>query len=84
MSQRPERGLLGLRAGLNLFANYTHIKTEGTYDNGAAALANFVPTSYNWGVSYAFKRLQVRVAMNHLSPYLLQFSPDPIAAAIDK
>lgn len=65
---------------LALFANYTHIKTEGTYDNGAAALANFVPTSYNWGLSYTFRRLQVRVAMNHLSPYLLQFSPDPIAA----
>ena len=65
---------------LAVFANYTHIKTEGTYDNGAAALANFVPTAYNWGLSYTFKRLQVRVSSNHLSPYLLQFSPDPIAA----
>lgn len=39
-----------------------------------------MPTAYNWGLSYTFKRLQVRVAANHLSPYLLQFATDPIAA----
>ncbi len=65
---------------LSVFANYTHIKTTGTYDDGANDLANFVPETYNAGVSYAFRRAQLRVSYNYTSAYLLSYNANPISA----
>ncbi|MSU49762.1 MAG: TonB-dependent receptor [Opitutus sp.] len=59
---------------LSLFANYTHVKTDGSYDNGASALPNFVPEMYNGGVSCGFWRCQLRVSYNYTGPYLLTYN----------
>ncbi len=62
---------------LAVFANYTHTRTTGTYDAGAGELANFVPTTWNVGLSYAFRRLQLRVAYNRTSAYLITYNATP-------
>ena len=67
--------------GLSIFGNYTHIKTSGSYDNGATVLANFVPETSNAGLSYSFRGLGLRVAYNYKSAYLLTYSPTPIQSA---
>jgi len=59
---------------LSLFANYTHVKTDGSYDNGASALPNFVPEMYNGGFSYGFWRCQLRISYNYTGPYLLTYN----------
>jgi len=66
--------------GLGVFANYTHIKTTGSYDNGATALANFVPETSNAGFSYTYRGVTARLAYNYKSAYLLTYSPTPQSA----
>ena len=67
--------------GLSAFANYTYIRTRGSYDNGATELANFVPETANAGVSYAYRGLSVQVVYNYKSPYLLSYSPVALQSA---
>lgn len=64
--------------GLSVFGNYTRIWTTGTYDNGATALANFVPETSNAGMSYTYRGLGLRAAYNFKSAYLTTYSPNPI------
>ncbi len=66
--------------GLNLFANYTELRTSGSYDNGATELANFVPRVVNAGLGYAFRRVNLQVVYNYKSPYLLTYSPTPVSS----
>jgi iron complex outermembrane recepter protein len=66
--------------GLSVFGNYTHLKTTGSYDNGATALANFVPETVNAGVSYTLRRVSVQGVYSYKSPYLVSYSPTPISS----
>lgn len=66
---------------LGLYANYTDVRTEGTYDEGAGALAGFVPKTYNGGLTYSLWRLQLRVNFNHTSGYLRAYNAAPASAA---
>lgn len=56
--------------GLQFNANYTYSKTRGTYASGLSELGNFVPKTYNLGLSYSWRRLLVSVSHNHRSNYL--------------
>lgn len=64
--------------GLSLSANYTRLKSEGTYSGGASVLRNYVPWTANLAVSYTWKRLEVRVAARSQSSYLLTFNANPL------
>ena len=66
--------------GLGVFGNYTHLKTTGSYDNGATALANFVPETVNAGVSYTLRGVTVQGVYAYKSPYLVSYSPTPISS----
>ncbi len=67
--------------GLSAFANYTYLRTSGSYDNGATALANFVPETANAGVSYANRGVSIQVVYNYKSPFLASYSPTPLQSA---
>jgi TonB-dependent receptor len=41
--------------GLSVFANYTRLRTAGSYAEGVAELADFVPTTYNIGGSFSYR-----------------------------
>lgn len=55
---------------LSVFANYTKIETEGTYDSGNAELVRFIPETANAGLSWRFRKLELRGAYNFKSGYL--------------
>ena len=55
---------------LQLFANLTDLKTEGSYASGAEELAKFVPRTSNVGLSYQWRAFQVRVAQRYTSAFL--------------
>lgn len=56
--------------GLGLFANYTKLTTSGSYSDGAKALANFVPRTYNAGLSYDWRGFGARVEYHYKSAYV--------------
>lgn len=60
--------------GLRVFANYTKLKTSGTYANGVTDLVGFVPEVLNTGASFLWRRLEARVAYNWTSGYLTSFN----------
>ena len=60
--------------GISVFANFTGLRTSGTYANGASELANFVPRTYNAGVSYSNKKFETRVTYHYKSGYLMTYS----------
>ncbi|MBI5767264.1 MAG: TonB-dependent receptor [Verrucomicrobia bacterium] len=60
--------------GLSVFANYTGLRTQGSYANGAAELANFVPRTYNAGLAFAWRKLEARVTYHYKSGYLSGYS----------
>jgi iron complex outermembrane recepter protein len=62
--------------GLAIFANYTHLKTSGTYSDGAEELEGFVPKILNAGIYYSWKRVELRAAYNHMGRYLSTYSSD--------
>jgi TonB-dependent receptor len=64
---------------VSVFANYTGLKTEGTYASGASELANFVPRTYNVGVNVVVGRLETRVTYHYKSGYLSGYSPVPVS-----
>ncbi len=66
---------------LAVFANYTHVRTTGTYEEGASALPSFVPEVYNGGLSYGFWRFQVRVSYNHTGAFLFSYNANPLNQA---
>lgn len=60
--------------GLGVFGNYTYLKTEGTYRDGAAELAGFVPKSANLGASFRWWKLEARVAYRYTGDQLRSYS----------
>ncbi|MBC7369328.1 MAG: TonB-dependent receptor [Undibacterium sp.] len=65
--------LTGLPApfnGLSVFANYTKLTTSGKYSDGANVLANFVPKTYNAGLSYDWRGFGARVEYHYKSAYV--------------
>lgn len=65
--------------GFSISANYTKLKSEGTYGSGVTVLRNYVPWTANLALSYTWKRFEVRVAGRMQAPYLLNFNADPLA-----
>ena len=66
---------------LAVFCNYTHVRTAGTYEEGASALPSFVPEMYNLGVSYGFSRFQLRVSYNYTGSFLFTYNANPLNQA---
>ncbi len=62
---------------LALNANYTHIKTNGSYASGADELLRFVPRSANVGLSGSYLRFEARVSYNFKGGYLQSFAVNP-------
>jgi iron complex outermembrane receptor protein len=56
--------------GLGLYANYTYLKTAGTYANGVSELDGFVPRTANLGVSYRWRSFHTRVSYNYTGDFL--------------
>ncbi len=63
--------------GISLFCNYTHIKTQGNYNDGLDELVNFVPRTFNAGLTWRWWKLEGRVQYRYQSGKLLQYSTDP-------
>ncbi len=61
--------------GLSAFINYTGLRTQGSYANGAGELANFVPRTYNAGVAWLWRKFESRVTYHYKSGYLSSYSP---------
>ncbi len=77
--QHQLRFLPGILRGLSLYANYTHLTTEGDYDNGAnGEVADFVPKNGNAGFKFRYRSLTLDVAANYNSDYLDAYSSDPM------
>ncbi len=70
--------LPGLLRGLNVFANYTSLKTEGQYDDsGTDELVQFVPEMLNAGVSWTGWGLTLAAKHNFQAGYLNAFNANP-------
>ena len=63
--------------GLSVFANYTHLRTEGSYAEGVAELADFVPTTYNIGGSFGYRKFEARATYHFKSGYLDTYNANP-------
>ncbi len=50
---------------VRIFANYTKLKTSGTYANGVSELVGFVPKTANGGASWRWSKLELRAAWNY-------------------
>lgn len=73
------RGLPRPFNGLSVFANYTGLRTQGTYGNGAGELANFVPRTYNAGLTFTWKRWEARATFHYKSGYLTTYAAAPVS-----
>lgn len=65
--------------GLSVFANYTYLTTEGSYREGAADLAGFVPKSGNAGVSFLWGKLETRFAWRYTGDHLRSYNANVFA-----
>lgn len=71
------RGLPVPFNGLSVFANYTGLRTQGSYAEGAAELANFVPRTYNIGLIQSWRKWEARVTYHFKSGYLMTYNANP-------
>jgi iron complex outermembrane receptor protein len=60
--------------GLSLFANLTRLETSGTYALGVTELVNFVPKNANAGVSFRWRKLELRAAYNYSGTTLISYN----------
>lgn len=60
--------------GLGVFGNYTYLKTAGSYREGAAELAGFVPRAANAGASFRWRRIEARVAWRYTGDQLRSYN----------
>jgi len=60
--------------GLGLFGNYTYLETKGTYREGAAELAGFVPRTANAGASFRWRGIEARVAWRYTGDQLRSYN----------
>jgi iron complex outermembrane recepter protein len=65
--------------GLGAFANFTKLRTSGTYTGGVSELAGFVPEFGNAGLSYRWRGFEARVAATYAGEYLSGYNVDPNA-----
>ena len=63
--------------GLSVFANYTRLRTAGSYAEGVAELADFVPTTYNIGGNFSYRNFQARATYHFKSGYLDNYNANP-------
>lgn len=63
--------------GISMFVNYTHLKTAGEYNDGLAELVNFVPKTYNAGLTWRWWKLEARAQYRYQSGMMIQYSEDP-------
>ncbi len=63
--------------GLSVFANYTRLRTAGSYAEGVAELADFVPTTYNIGGSFSYRKFEARATYHFKSGYLDTYNANP-------
>jgi iron complex outermembrane receptor protein len=66
--------LPGAFKGLGVFANLTLLETEGTYTRGTGGavttdLENFIPTTANAGLNYAYGRYDLRLQWNYTDAF---------------
>jgi TonB-dependent receptor len=71
------RGLPAPFNGLSVFANYTGLRTQGSYAEGASELANFVPRTYNIGLIQSWRKWEARVTYHYKSGYLMTYNAAP-------
>jgi len=77
--QQQLRFLPGILRGLSLYANYTRLRTEGDYDDGAnGEVADFVPETANAGFKFRYRALTIDLSANYNSDYLDTYSSDPM------
>jgi TonB-dependent receptor len=73
--------LPGLLKHFGIFANYTFLRTRGSYGGTAAApttkLVGFVPEAANAGLSFTHLGLDARVKVNYKGDRLIAFSANP-------
>jgi len=73
--------LPGLLRHLSVFANYTFLRTQGSYGGSATApttkLVGFVPESANGGLSFSHFGLDVGMKANYRGARLAAFSANP-------
>lgn len=64
----------------SVFANYTKLKTEGSYGAGISELPRFVPETYNVGLSFNWQQVEFRTTYHFKSAYLNNFNvTNPLA-----
>ena len=63
---------------LSIFANYTHIETNGNYNGESEELVRFVPETANAGASWRFKNVEIRAAYNFKGGYLNSYNTNPV------
>jgi TonB-dependent receptor len=70
--------LPGWWSGFGVYANFTKIETEGNYGGATTVTSNevadFVPETFNLGISYIRDRLSVRAQYNRRAGYLQAFN----------
>jgi iron complex outermembrane recepter protein len=82
LNYQQQLGFLpGLLRHLSVFANYTFLRTRGSYGGSAAApttkLVGFVPESANGGISFSHVGLDVGMKVNYRGERLAAFSANP-------
>jgi iron complex outermembrane recepter protein len=83
--------LPGYFRGLGVFANFTYLKTTGTFDNLGVAglppvktdkLEKFIPRTANAGLSYVYNRVDVRASWNFTDDWSENTPTDPSTTKI--
>lgn len=70
--------LPGIWRGLSLNANFTRQEASGNFDEGQTELPGFKDTLANAGLTFRYRKAQIRVNYNYNSGYLSEYSTDPI------
>ncbi len=75
--------LPGLWKGLSLMANYTKLESQGNYTSSGgvqtgAQLVNFMPETFNAGVSYTLRAWDVQVKYAYRAESLRSFNANPL------
>lgn len=74
--------LPGAFSGFGVFANYTYLKTDGTFDISGqnvqerTRLQKFIPRTANAGLSYNYNRYDLRLSWNYTSAWDENFQSD--------
>lgn len=74
------RFLPGIFNGLSVFANYTKLKTNGTFDEGTTELANHYPETANAGFTWGIRAFEVSASWNYKSDLLEVFNVNPLSS----